>query len=221
MMIRPMRDVLAALLILGIAGLMACKENKPADKPAEPTRAEKPADKPAEPAADKPSEPNTAPAKAMEGGTTEDDGNGNLWVMSDLYGVKFRVPSTWEVTIDAEGITAVDEDNTTTVILVGSDSAGMIQAAINDIKKKVAFKDAKFDKADTKVINGLAGQVMRGSAVIEKGNAEANADQEIQFLAYNLSVGKKAVTMMIFSEAEMYEAKKEIIEGIGETIAKK
>ena len=45
-------------------------------------------------------------------------------------------------------------------------------------------------------------------------------DQEIQFIAYNVKIGKKAVTVMIFSEAEMYEAKKEIIDGIAQTLTK-
>jgi hypothetical protein len=216
------RYALTALMILGLAGSMACKNDKPAEKPAE-VAADKPADKPAEPAADKPEDKPAEPVAdkaAGETGVTENDGEGNTWVKSDLYGVKFRVPEDWKVKIDAEGISATDEDDTTTVILVGSESTGMIQGALNDIKKKVAFKDAKLDKTDMVVINGFAGQSVRGSAVIEKGNAEANADQEIQFIAYNVSVGKKAVTMMIFSEAEMYEAKKEIIEAIGKTITK-
>jgi hypothetical protein len=228
------RRALTALLTLGLLGSLACKPTEPpADKPAE-AATEKPADKPAEKPADKPAAPaaNNAPAAdkpaapaannavAAEGGTTEDDGQGGRWVKSSLYGVKFRVPDTWEVSIDAQGITVNDEDKTTTVVLVGSESTSLIQGALNDIKKKIALKDAKLAKTDMVVINGLAGQTVRGSAIVEKGNAAANADQDIEFIAYNLSVGKKAVTMMIFSQAEMYEAKKEIIEGIGQTMTK-
>jgi hypothetical protein len=66
------------------------------------------------------------------------------------------------------------------------------------------------------VINGLAGYLGSGSAVLVK----EEGDQEIQFSAYSLKVGKNAVSLMIFSEAEMYEAQKEMIDGIAQTLSK-
>ncbi len=142
---------------------------------------------------------------------------GTQWVASTTYGVKFRVPDDWNIKKEEDGISATDSDDTTTVVLIGSKSTGTIQAALNDVKKKVQFKDAKLDKVTDTVLGGLPGQEVRGTAIIKK----TDLDQEIQFIAYNVRVGQKsAVTMMIFSEAEMYEAKKEIIEGLAKTLTK-
>lgn len=156
-----------------------------------------------------------------KGGTVKADAKGGKWVTSKLYPVKFRVPDDWKVVIEDDGISATDEDESTTVVLVGSESTGMIQNAINDLKKKVKFKDAKFDKSNQIVLNGLPGQNIFGTAVLSKTAKDGKPiDEEIQFIAYNLKVGKKAVTMMIFSEATMYEAKKETILGLANTLTK-
>lgn len=156
-----------------------------------------------------------------KGGTVKADAKGGKWVTSKLYPVKFRVPDDWKVVIEDDGISATDEDESTTVVLVGSESTGMIQNAINDLKKKVKFKDAKFDKSNQVVLNGLPGQNIFGTAVLSKAAKDGKPiDEEIQFIAYNLKVGKKAVTMMIFSEATMYEAKKETILGLANTLTK-
>lgn len=198
----------------------ACEEKK-ADKPKETTAATTaPAEttKPAETTA--PAE-TTKPADAnAAGGSTEPAEGGGLWVKSDTYKVKFRIPDDWNVNIEKDGISATDSDETTTVVLVGSESHGMVQAAVQDVQKKVKIEDAKIESTKQVVINGFAGQNVRGTAVL-KASEEDGIDQEIQFVAYNLRVNKDTVvTMMIFSEAEMYEAKKEIIEGLAQTLTK-
>lgn len=159
----------------------------------------------------------TEEAKPGETGTTAPAEGGGQWVTSNTYETKFRVPEDWKIDINDDGITATDADDTTTVVLVGSESEGMIQSAVNDVKKRVKIKDAKFEKSGQVVLNGLPAQNVTGTAVVTK---EDGMDQEIQFIAYNVKVGKKAVTIMIFSEAEMYEAKKEIIDGIAQTLTK-
>ena len=122
--------------------------------------------------------------------------------------------------IEKDGVSATDSDETTTVVLVGSESVGMVQAAIQDVQKKVKIEDAKIENTKQVVVNGFAGQNVRGTAVL-KATEKDGIDQEIQFVAYNLRVNKDTVvTMMIFSEAEMYEAKKEIIEGLAQTLTK-
>lgn len=216
---KPLIHVLATALILMTFG--ACKPEAKAPAPeadtktaptTETTPEVKPEDtKPADPAA-----ADAKPAEGEYGHATAAEGGGK-WITSTTYSAKFRVPEDWKIDITPDGITATDSDDTTTVVLVGSESEGMIQSAINDVKKKVVFKDAKFDKSGQVVLNGLPGQNVTGTAVITK---EDGMDQEIQFIAYNVKIGKKAVTVMIFSEAEMYEAKKEIIDGIAQTLTK-
>lgn len=203
------------LLTLAIAlSISACK---PAEDVKTPETPETPVV-----AVETPEVPTTPEApQTPEEAKIEDAEGGGKWVTSKTYPVKFRVPDDWVIKIEDDGISAVDSDESTTVILVGSESTGMIQGAINDVKKKVKIKDAKFDKSGNVVLNGLPGQNIFGTAVIEKMADDGEMiDEEIQFVAYNLRVGKKAVTMMIFSEATMYEAKKEIIMGLAQTLTK-
>ena len=212
------RSPLALMALVMVLG--ACKPDPKSQPSQDAPAADKPADaasqKPADQAAQKPAD-GADQAKPGESGSVEAASEGGQWVKSDLYGAKFRVPEDWNVSIEADGITATDSDETTTLILVGSESEGMIQSAINDVKAKVKIKDAKFEKSGQVVLNGMPGQNVMGTAVLTK---EDGMDQEIQFIAYNVKVGKKAVTMMIFSEAEMYEAKKEIIDGLAQTLTK-
>lgn len=202
------------LLTLAIAlSLSACKPAEKVKTPETPKTPEavKVVETPKAPKA--PQTPEKATITPAEGG--------GKWVTSKTYPVKFRVPENWTVKIEDDGISAVDADESTTVILVGSESTGMIQGAINDVKKKVKIKDAKFDKSGNVVLNGLPGQNIFGTAVIEKKAEDGETiDEEIQFVAYNLKVGSKAVTLMIFSEATMYEAKKETIMGLAQTLTK-
>ncbi|MEM1348750.1 MAG: hypothetical protein AAGI01_09360 [Myxococcota bacterium] len=155
-----------------------------------------------------------------DGGRVEQTEDGGQWVISTAYGVKFRVPDDWETQIEPDGASATDSDDTTTVVLVGTKSEGLIQAALQEVQKKVKFKDMKLEGAKDVVHNGLPGKEVRGTAVLVK--EEEGVDQEIQFIAYNLQIdtGSRAVTLMIFSEAEMYEAKREIIEGLAQTLVK-
>lgn len=205
-----MRTLLYTLTALLLVSSLGCK---PDDKGKTPKTPEKTTETKKAPDAKKAPEKKAPEKKAPETKAPE----GTQWVASATYGVKFRVPDDWNVKKEEDGISATDSDETTTVVLVGSQSTGTIQAAINDVKKKVQFKDAKLDKVSDIVLSGLPGQEVRGTAVIKK----QDLDQEIQFIAYNVRVGKKsAVTMMIFSEAEMYEAKREIIEGLAKTLTK-
>ena len=207
--------LLLGLVALMATGLLACKEKIATapipDPPPEVVKEEGAA--PGIPAAETP--PQDA-QPAQTGGKVELANEGGKWVISNTYGAKFRVPEEWSTTIETDGISATDADDTTTVVLMGAQSDGMIQAAVSDVQKKIKIKDAKFDKTAQVVVNGFPGQSIRGTAVLEK----PELDQEIQFIAYNLKMGKGAVTMMIFSEAEMYEAKKETIEGLAQTLAK-
>lgn len=143
---------------------------------------------------------------------------GGKWVKVRAYGVKIRVPEDWQVKLDKDGSTITDSDESTTIVIVGSKSAGMVQKALNDVKKRVSIKDMKLEKSDTTTLNGMPGQEIRGTAAVTKKDG---TDQEIQFIAYNVQTGaESAATLMLFSEAEMYEAKREIIEGLVKTITK-
>lgn len=194
----------------------ACKEDKPATPdapPAEVPAVEKEAEKPAE--IDKPVE--EAPTK---GGREEVAKEGGKWVISNPYQVKFRVPEDWNVTIEDDGLSATDADETTTVVLIGSSSQGTIQTAVADVQKKVKIKDAKLQDTKDIMLNGFPAQTITGTAVFTKGEGAEAMDQEIQFIAYNVQVPKGVVTMMIFSDATMYEAKKETIDGLANTLVK-
>lgn len=143
---------------------------------------------------------------------------GGKWVKVRAYGVKIRVPEDWTVKLDKDGSTITDSDESTTIVIVGSKSAGMVQKALNDVQKRVSIKDMKLEKSDATTLNGMPGQEIRGTAAVTKKDG---TDQEIQFIAYNVQTGaESAATLMLFSEAEMYEAKREIIEGLVKTIAK-
>lgn len=145
---------------------------------------------------------------------------GGQWLGSDLYNVRFRVPDEWKVKQDAQGVSATAPDDSTTAILVGSKSEALINNTLADIKKRVTIDDVELQKAEARVIDGMPGQTARGTGVIKKATEDgAEIDQEIQFIAYVVQKDSDdAVTLMIFSEAEMYEAQKEIIEGIGNTL---
>ena len=228
------------LLCAVLIAVPACEKETKKDtkEPAEQTKKDEPKKDEG-----KKDEPKKDEAKKPDShGTVEPGEDGGQWVKSTTYGVKFLVPDEWQIKIEPDGISATDSDESTTVVLVGSKSQGMIQDALNNVKRKVEFKDAKLQDTKDDIINGLPAQTVRGTAVLvnevpvapEEG-AEGDAkdaakkpaeiktekmDQEIQFIAYNVQVGKGGVTMMIFSQAEMYEAKREIIEGIAKTITR-
>ncbi|MBA2664998.1 MAG: hypothetical protein H0U74_22110 [Bradymonadaceae bacterium] len=191
-------SAIAALLLLAIAAT-GC------DKPAAPTNAD---------SSERVVEARPEPAAADEPEANSDEGS--QWVTSKTYGVKFRVPEEWTVTTTDEGVSTTSPDGTTTVVLVGSESENMIQGALNDLKSKLEIKDVRFEKSGLTTVNGLAGSRGSGAAVV----VQQDGDQEIQFIAYALRVGKHTVTLMIFSQAEMYEAQKDIIDGIAQTFTK-
>lgn len=192
---------LAIALIVASLALVAC-EKKPADTAAPeeaPTAVEPPAEEP---------EPEEAPA--------EEEAEGGQWVSSDAYGVKFRVAEEWKVQKEEDNISATSADGTITVLLVGTESEGLLQAALESVKKKVAFKDLNLTKDSQTVVNGMPGYTAQGSAVLVKDGG----DQEIEFIMNSVRVGDKGVAMMIFAEAEMYEAKKDEVDGIARTLQK-
>lgn len=139
------------------------------------------------------------------------------WVKSEKYKVKFRVPEDWEIKSTDEAASATSPDDTITVILVGTESEGVFEAAMSSITKQVQIKDIKTESSKMTVVNGFGGFHGRGSAVL----VTPNGDQEVQFLGYALRLdAETAVAVMVFAEAEMYEARKEEIESIGRSIQK-
>jgi hypothetical protein len=205
-----MKNMLTRILVAGLlaAGMLttAC-ENKETNNEAE-TSAETSAETTAETGENE----TTAEAETTE----EAEEEGGQWVTSETYGVKFRVPDDWQLAKDEESVSATDSDGTTTIILLGSESEGAFQQAVEDMKDKVELKEVKVGTSEPTVLNGLAGFKGNGTGVLVK----EDMDQEIQFIAYSLRVGEKAISLMIFSEAEMYEAKKELILGIANTLQK-
>jgi len=139
------------------------------------------------------------------------------WATSAKYGVKFHVPEDWKIKSTDEAISATSPDDTMTIILVGTESEGVFEAAMSSISAQIQIKDIKTEKSQMTVVNGLGGFYGSGSAIL----ATANGDPGIQFLGYALRLdAEQAVAMMVFSEAEMYEARKEEIESIARSIQK-
>ena len=221
MKITPIALLLA--LTWSALALSACKDEKTVD-PEEPVITI-PAEEIATEEVDEVAvegEDEVVPAQVVPvmGGREEAAEGGGKWVISNPYEVKFRVPEDWTVTIEDDGLSATDSDETTTVVLIGSQSQGTIQTAMADVQKKVKIKDVKLQDSKEAPLNGFPAQSVLGTAVLTQGEGEAQMDQEIQFIAYNVRVPKGVVTMMIFSEATMYEAKKEIIDGLAQTLTK-
>lgn len=168
----------------------------------------------------------TAPgeASADDGEVIADDSEeivaleGGQWVESELYDVKFRVPEDWVVRKSEDAISATDSDDSTTVILAGSESESTLQQAMTQLRDDIQFKDVNFESNDLTTISGFAATRGRGSAVLVR---EGEIDEEIQFLGFAIRVGSNNVTMLIFSEATMYEAKRDVIDGIAHTLVRR
>lgn len=167
----------------------------------------------------------TTEPSADEGEVVEEEGEdefvaleGGKWVESELYDVKIRVPENWELRIGDDAISATDPDGSTTAILAGSESETGLQEAMSQLRDDIQFKDVHFESNDLTTISGFAATRGRGDAVLVQ---EGEVDTEIQFLGYAVRVGSKNVTLMIFSEATMYEAKKDIIDGIAHTLVRR
>ncbi len=198
------RKLLALTVMIALTSLVGCDDKKTDDaakQPDEPAK-EEPAEQPKE---EEPAEKAEAPEEA-----------GGQWVASDSYGVRFRVPDEWAVNRDGDSLSVTSPDQTITVLLVGTESEGLISAALDSVKEEVSFKDVKLEKDNQTVVNGLPGYAAQGSAVLEK----EEGDQEIQFLMNSVQAGDKGVALMIFAEAEMYEARKEEVDGIAKTLQK-
>jgi hypothetical protein len=145
----------------------------------------------------------------------EDEAQVGQWAESSTYDLKFRVPEDWKVVSDEQGVSATDPEGTTTVLLAGSKSQELAKSMLNDMRAELEFEDIKIEKSGPTTINGMPAFHGTGTGVINK---EEGA-QEIQFLGYSVKrEGDQNATLFIFSEAEMYEAKKDIIEGIANTL---
>lgn len=203
--------VSAAVALLALALVTGCDKSNEATEAAQQRVAE--LDKATEQANE---EKVQAEARAKAEAEAENEDSDSQWVKSSDYGVRFRVPADWKV-VDAEGgVSATSPDGTTTAVLVGTESESMLESAINELKSKIELKDMKFEKGGLTTINGMPGTRGSGSAVL----VEPDGDQEIQFIAYVLRAGQHNITLMIFSQAEMYEAQKDIIDGIAQTLVK-
>lgn len=168
-----------------------------------------------------PTTPPTTPQPAPEEAPKEERNKqepvaeeGAQWVSSDAYGVRFRVADDWEVAQQNDAISVTSPDGTITVLLVGTESEGLLSAALEAVKQEVEFKDVKLEKDSQTTVNGLPGYTAEGSAVMVK---EAG-DQEIQFLMNSVRAGEHGVALMVFAEAEMYEARKEELQGLLKTL---
>lgn len=137
------------------------------------------------------------------------------WVESTSYALKFRVPDDWEVVEGEEGVSATDADGEVTVLLAGSKSDRMAKTMLNDLRADLKFKDVEVQKTGPTTINGVPAFHGQGTAVLEK----EEIDQEIQFLGYTIKRdGDDMATLFIFADAGMYEAKKDEITGIANTL---
>lgn len=137
------------------------------------------------------------------------------WVESSTYKLKFRVPDDWKVVKDEQGVSATDPDGAITVLLAGSKSQELAKSMLNDLRADLKFKDIKLEKTGPSTINGMPVFKGSGTGVLEK----KDMDQEIQFLGYTIRrEGDQTATLFIFAEAEMYEAKKDQIQGIANTL---
>ncbi len=172
--------------------------------------------KPTEPEVPPATAAQTAPATAAQTAAQPEavEDEAGQWVGNETYAVKFRVPSDWKVKAGTSSMSATSPDDTITVLLVGTEGEGVLSTALESIKKEVQFKDLKLERDSQTVVNGMPGHAAAGSAVL----VQEEGDQEIQFLMNAVQAGDKGVALMVFAEAEMYEARKEEVEGITKTL---
>lgn len=144
------------------------------------------------------------------------DLEGQQWMESDTYGIKLAVPDTWKIGEGEDVVSATDEHESTTVILGGTESESTLLAAINDLRHELTFKEVEVETGDVTQLAGIPAHWGEGTGVVE----EEDLDTEIQFLGYLLRMDGESVIIMIFSEATMFEAKRDIIEGIAQTVTR-
>lgn len=142
---------------------------------------------------------------------------GTQWLKADTYSVKVQVPEDWEITEHEDIVTADDTYASTTVVIGGSGADDTLQDAIDELKDELHFRDLEVESADPTTLGGLPAQEGIGTAVL----IEEDLDTEIQLIGYALNLGDdNNVLLVIFSEATMYEAKRDIIDGIAQTITR-
>lgn len=142
------------------------------------------------------------------------DLEGQKWLESESYGIKIAVPEAWTIGEGEEVVSATDEHESTTVLLGGSRSDATVVAAIQDLKSELSFKDIDVETGDVTQLGGIPAHYGEGTAVM----VEDDMDTEIQFIGYVLRLDGDNVTIMIFSEATMFEAKRDVIEGLAQTV---
>ena len=135
----------------------------------------------------------------------------------EAYNVVFTVPEDWKVVRDVSSATATSADGTITAMVVGTESNNMVQIALDNIKEKVQFEDVNLLKSGATVVNGLPGYTAKGTATLVQKSGDK---QEIQFLMNSVKVEQKAAALLVFAQAEMYEARKEEIDGMLKTLKK-
>lgn len=143
---------------------------------------------------------------------------GAQWLEAQDYGIKVQVPDTWELAKAEEVVSANSDDDSTTVVIGGSDADETLQAAIDNLKDELSFTDVDIETSDPTTLGGYPAHEGIGSAVLVR---EDDIDEEIQFLGYAINTGNdENVVLMIFSEATMYEAKRDTIDGIAQTVSR-
>ena len=101
------------------------------------------------------------------------DGKGGQLIKSEMYKVKFTVPEGWIVEKNPTGISASSPDKGILMVVAGSKSQDLAEAALNDLKKNLKFKDVNIQKQGTTAINGLLGIRGEGDAVLVHESGES------------------------------------------------
>lgn len=206
-----MKKVWTSLLVLSLVLLAGAGCESKTDDGKEEAKTEAPAAADEAPKGEKAEEV----GEAEKGEAAAEAEEAGQWVESDTYGLKFRVPEDWKVVEDDQGVSATDPEGSTTVLLAGSKSQELAKSMLNDMRADLQFKDIKVEKTGPSTINGMPVFKGTGTGVLEK----EDMDQEIQFLGYTIKrEGDQTATLFIFSEAEMYEAKKDMIDGVAKTL---
>lgn len=156
-------------------------------------------------------------APAVPDAVGKPDGKGGQVVTSELYGVQFTIPQDWKIEKSPTGISVSSPDNSVLMVIAGSKSQDLAEAALNDLKANLKFKDVSLDKQGTTVLNGLVGLRGEGDATMLE---EGGKDQQIHFVGFATKVGEKAITFLIFTSKERYEKDATLIEGILNTLGK-
>ncbi|AWV91071.1 hypothetical protein [Bradymonas sediminis] len=203
-----MKKIFSNLIALSCALVLisGCDSKKETAEPATEAAAEK--------GAVEATDDSKAEEKA-EGEGEAEEAEAGQWIEVPTYELKLRVPEDWVVKQDDQGVSASSPDDTTMLLLVGSKSEGLTSTMLNELRPDLKFKELEVEKVAPAIINGMAVSHGQGTAVLVK----SDMDQEIQFLGYSIKrTGDQVATLFIFSQAEMYEAKKDEIQGIAQTL---